>query len=154
MNEKQIEKIQKTFSGIVTLLENIGTLISNDGLGKVVSLNNELFEGLKTVTDNMLSVEDVVAKNYAMALDCAGLLKEGLPSDALSQMRLQIIELALKTNAEATQTIYANLHNFSTTILSGLEMNNTTALSTNNIEKKISETNVAIMDIMKEINEY
>lgn len=33
-------------------------------------------------------------------------------------------------------------------------MNNTTALSTNNIEKKISETNVAIMDIMKEINEY
>lgn len=153
MNDAQTEKIQKTFSGIVTLLENVGTLISDDGFGKVASLNQEIFEALKKVIDDMLSVEDVVAKNYTMALDCVGMLKEEQSSDVLKQMRLQIIELALKTNTEASQTIYTNLHKFTESIISGIEINKMTLSSTNNIEKKISETNVAIMDIMKEMNE-
>lgn len=153
MENTQKEKIQETFSGIVTLLEKIETLISDDGFGKVVSMNNEIFEGMKKETDNMLSVEDIVEKNYKMALDCVEMLKDGLPTDVLIQMRLQIIELALKTNLEATHTIYTNLHNFAKLTSSGIEWNKLSENFSCNIGKNISDTNIAIMDIMKEINE-
>lgn len=153
MNNAQSEKNQATLSRIVTLFEDIGTVISEDGFGKVASMNLEIFEGFKTVIDNILSVEDVVEKNYAMALDCVGMLKEELSSDLLSQMRLQVIELSLQTNSGATQTIYTNLHNFAELTSSGIEWNTISSKASANIEKDISEINVAIMNIMKEMNE-